>query len=328
MWEVQALKKYIFLSLLVSMICTCTVGCKIDVNKIASQHETQSEYSTVSVVSKKSTDTERKEADTSSETSSQTDSSQVEPTFDTSAYAVFYVSGAASVPIYENENGTKQSAILKSGDRTYLISSSVTGYTFVYSEALDGFGYVDSYFLTPDYSEVTKGETYYVTDDNTPAYSDKYCSSELYSLNRNDAVSVMSKVTNGYWLICDKNGTYGYVSMYSLSESQVKKKPESKAESKPESKIESKIEEKTPSEERIIGYGDFPKTEYSVYNAAAEKGYLALRSSKSSDESNIIGELYYGDEIYVIDKSDVYWYVYAPTLGMYGYSDSRYMDVL
>ncbi len=327
MWEVQALKKYIVLSLLVSMICACTVGCKIDVNKLASQHGVNNVSDTnsdVSSIISDNDDTESTEEYTASETYYDTDSSQTDASFDTSAYAVFYVSGAASVPIYENENGTKQSAILKSGDRTYLISSSVTGYTFVYSEALDGFGYVDSYFLTPDYSEVTKGETYYVTDDNTPAYSDKYCSSELFELNRNDAVSVMAKVSNGFWLICDKNGTYGYVSMYSLSEEKVKKKTESKHESK----AESKPEDTAPSDDRIIGFGDFPETEYSVYNAAAETGYLALRSEKSSDASNIIGELYYGDEIYVIDTSDVYWYVYAPSLGMYGYSDSRYIDVL
>lgn len=339
------MKKYIAFVLCAGAACAALSGCKIDVNKLAAQNGGQADSSSkIESVSDFYTDEENTDTLTEEEYApeSEAESDAASPSFDTSAYQVYYISGAASVPIYENENGSKQTAILKSGDSVYFISSSVTGYTFVYSEVLGGFGYVDSFFLAPDYSEVTKGETYYVTDNNTPAYSDKYCSEEIFTLNMNDAVTVMAKVTNGYWLICDKSGTYGYVSFYSLSEDKVKKKTESKQEKKTESKADNKTENKTESadeskseagssslgDERIIGYGDFPQGGYESYSVNAESGYLALRSAKSSDDSNIIGELYYGDVIYVMDTSDYYWYVYSSTLGMYGYVDSGFVAAL
>ena len=318
MWEVQALKKYVVFSLVIGMIFICTAGCKLDVNKISSQFENKKPSSqSVSSSSKRSENT-----DTPKETSSKEDIQENnEPdgsSFDTSAYQVFYVTGAETVPVYKVENGTRELAQLKSGDKVYGISKGVTDYRFVYSDLLaEGFGYINGYFLTTEYNEVTKGEVYYVREDNTPVYNDSYCSLELFRLNRNDPVTIMSRITNGYWLICDKGGTYGYVSLYNLSEEQVNET------SKPESKPESRKEESSkPSDDRVIGYGEFPQGEYYVYYVAVDSGYLALRSEPSKDESVIIGEMYSGDEVYVLDFSGSYWYVYSPSLQQYGYTDS------
>ncbi len=56
------------------------------------------------------------------------------------------------------------------------------------------------------------------------------------------------------------------------------------------------------------------------------KGYLALRTEKSYDEANEIGELYSGDTVQVMDTSDSsYWYVYAPKLNKYGYVNRDYL---
>ena len=56
------------------------------------------------------------------------------------------------------------------------------------------------------------------------------------------------------------------------------------------------------------------------------KGYLALRSAKAYDSRNEIGKLYTGDTVEVKDSSDSqYWYVYAPSLGKYGYVNKDYL---
>ena len=68
-------------------------------------------------------------------------------------------------------------------------------------------------------------------------------------------------------------------------------------------------------------------TQNSVYWVHVETGYLALRTGKAYDYSNEIGKLYTGEMVQVTDSSDPnYWYVYAPSLGMYGYVNRDYLD--
>lgn len=66
-----------------------------------------------------------------------------------------------------------------------------------------------------------------------------------------------------------------------------------------------------------------------VYMVHVETGYLALRTAKAYDYSNEIGQLHNGETVQVTDYSDsVYWYVYAPTLGRYGYVNSNYLTAV
>ena len=63
-----------------------------------------------------------------------------------------------------------------------------------------------------------------------------------------------------------------------------------------------------------------------VYSVKVSKGYLALRSDKVWDDSNIMNKLYTGDIVEVQDKSDqYYWYVYVPKFNKSGYVDKRYV---
>ena len=63
-----------------------------------------------------------------------------------------------------------------------------------------------------------------------------------------------------------------------------------------------------------------------VYYVTGTTYYLALRNAKAYDASNEIGKLRNGEYVYVQDSSDsTYWYVYAPTLGKYGYVNSNYL---
>ena len=65
-----------------------------------------------------------------------------------------------------------------------------------------------------------------------------------------------------------------------------------------------------------------------TYYSHVDSGYLALRSTpnRPADDSNVIGEMWTnGTEVKVISKGGTYWYVYVPSLGMKGYTDSRYL---
>jgi len=299
-------------------LCMSFSACKIDVNKIASNlsNNDSAAESTASFDSSITGEFSEPESKPDPEIVSEipTESSSA---FDTSAYQTYYVTGSPSVSIYDNaETGGKIIGNLNCSDSVSFISSSITGYSFIYSQTLGAFGYIDSYYICPNYSEATPGTTYYIKDDDTPAYNDQFCSEQLRTFNRNDTVTVMAKVLNGYWLIRDKNENYGYVSFYSLSEDKVTKKEESKPESKPESNNES---------DYATGWGEAPESGYKIYKAIAQKGYLALRNEKNASDENIIGELYYGYKVYVIDSSGNYWYVYSPDLGMYGFVNSEYV---
>lgn len=66
-----------------------------------------------------------------------------------------------------------------------------------------------------------------------------------------------------------------------------------------------------------------------TYYSHVESGYLALRSSpeRPADDSNVIGEMWTnGTEVKVINKQGTYWKVYVPSLGLTGYTDSRYLN--
>lgn len=64
----------------------------------------------------------------------------------------------------------------------------------------------------------------------------------------------------------------------------------------------------------------------STWTVSVDEGYLALRTAKSFDRANEIGELYSGDTVDVTDSSDsTYWYVYSPKYGKYGYVNKNYL---
>ena len=63
-----------------------------------------------------------------------------------------------------------------------------------------------------------------------------------------------------------------------------------------------------------------------TYTVSVQSGYLALRTAKAYDWRNEIGALYSGQTVDLIDASDpTYWWVYAPSLGKYGYVNCNYL---
>ena len=231
--------------------------------------------------------------------------------------------------------------------------------SFIYSETMGSFGYVKTANLVDLYDEVTYGQIYYISSDNAAFYADQSCTAVYGNLSKNDMVTVLAKLATGVWRVSNKSGTIGYIGSSFLSEEKIEKKTtssksdkktsskatssqvESKAESRVESKVESQIESQVESLPESIaesksesqtssttsskkepsaytGVGD-PPSSYTLYTVDVDIGYLALRSDESDDPDSIIGELYYGEYVDVIDLSGAYWYVYSPSKGMYGF---------
>jgi len=327
------LKKNLILIFLAGIMFTCTAGCTLYIDK----WDTTSEQTYTSSSSNVSSDITMSDYSEISEVSSDEVSSEepdyTEPYFDTSAYQQRYVTGAVSVPVFGKGDGSEDLAQLMSGEMVYYISRNVMGYSLVYSETLGGICYIDSNFLAEDYTEVTTGEKYYIKDDETAVYnSEKQIS---FMLDRNDTVSLIAKVRDGFWYICDKKGNYGYVDMNCLSTEKVKKNKNSESKNSDVETAASdgdsdsangNTDSSSPREDRIFGYGDPPQSDYTVYYVAVVKNFLALRTERLYSADNIIGKIYNGEKVYVIDQTDdEYWYVYSETLGMYGYVNRDYL---
>lgn len=322
------------LSLVISslILTSALCGCEIDVNQLLNTNsQASSQTSSIKPNSSAESEVPSKDCDTDSQTDDE-DETDSESSFDASNYSTFYVTGASTVSLLNEGNSNGEVlAEIPCGESVILISDDGLGYSFVRYDSTGVFGYINSLYLAADSSEVCSGEVYYITEDKTATFNDQYSSQEIGTLNKNDEVTVMTKVSNGMWLIQTKKSEFAYVSMFKLSEKKITDKPEShKNESKTESKVESKSESKVESKadennDRIIGAGSKPTSGYTVYKANVSNGYLALRSDQSFSESNEIAPLNNGDEIYVIDSSSYYWYVYAPKFNMYGYVNSEFV---
>ena len=350
--------------LMAALLSLCVLGgCKIDVNELAAESSSENESSSP-FYSAPDTDTaDDNETDTdvdvtvseSPETMSSDVSSQ--PMLDTSAYKTMYVTGAADIEIIEDaKDGSRVVGNISCGDSVSFINSVVTEYSFVYAEQLNAFGYIKDINLTDDYSETCTGEVYYVSSDSAPVYATQSAEAIVANLSKNDMVTVIAKLVSGNWRITDKSGSIGYISAAMLSEEKIvpktvssksssksssktssksSSKKENKTVSKAESVYESKTESKSESQvestvESIaedlpyVGVGEAPASSYQIYTVDVDLGYLALRGKPDSSTDNVIGELYYEEQVYVIDTEGEFWYVYAPTLGMYGFVKGDY----
>lgn len=73
------------------------------------------------------------------------------------------------------------------------------------------------------------------------------------------------------------------------------------------------------------GVGEPPASNLGQFYVHVQNGYLALRNAKAFDSSNEIGKMYNGDYVLAIKTNEQYWYVYSPSLRMYGYTNSEYL---
>lgn len=231
---------------------------------------------------------------------------------------IYFVTGV-SAPIALRESDDDKSSVLtqlEKGDCVYLVSADSGEYYYVYFEDEDAYGYVKKNYLTDQESAVCSGETYFTANKTSLYSSNDDSSTVLRTLEKNTQLQVIAKTSGDYWYVnVDKSKDFGYVKVLDLSS---KKSETSSKSSSSGSSSNSK------SDGYYIGQG-VPPTSYSLYYAKVNSGYLAVRSAAAFDDSNVMGKLYTGDIVYAIAQSGTYWYCYAPSVGLYGYIDSRYL---
>lgn len=136
----------------------------------------------------------------------------------------------------------------------------------------------------------------YLALRNEPAYDE---SNEIARLYTGDVVEVIS-ATGRYWFVYAPGP-----SLYGFADSRY-------------------LYADTVSAARDT-YASYPSANTPT-TVIVQSGFLALRSEPVFRDSNIIGKMYTGDTVEVINTyDDIYWYVYCPKLGRYGYTDSRYL---
>lgn len=185
---------------------------------------------------------------------------------------------------------------LYTGDTVWLSDSNDPTYWYVYSPKLNLYGYTDQNYLYGGNTGST-GTTTYFGETRTVHVNSGYLalrtmkaydsSNEIGQLYTGDTVQILETSDPQYWYVYSpKYDLNGFVNKDYLSGG----------------------------------------TAYSVKTISVAKGYLALRSAKSYDTSNEIGQLNTGDTVQVIDSGDsAYWYVYSPKLSNYGYVNKNYL---
>ena len=184
---------------------------------------------------------------------------------------------------------------LYSGDNVWVCDSSDSTYWYVYSPKLNCYGFVNQEYLYTN--EDMDAGTSYFGETRMVSVSKGYlalrnmkaydASNEIGELYTGDVVQLLETSDPKYWYVYSpKYDKNGFVN-----------------------------------KDFLVGGSTFATKSVSV-----SKGYLALRSAMSYDESNEIGELYTGDTVVVIDSSNSqYWYVYSTGLMMYGYVNKDYL---
>ena len=207
---------------------------------------------------------------------------------------------------YRNEIGA-----LYSGQTVEAIDTSDPTYWWVYAPSLGKYGYVNRNYLY--------GSCPVYIYDNCPCYTT--CSTmtvcvqsgylalrtakaydyrnEIGALYSGQTVDVIDTSDPTYWWVyAPCLGKYGYVNRNYLVGGSV----------------------------YVYGGGHYCYSSSCIRTVWVQSGYLALRTAKAYDYRNEIGALYSGETVEVIDTSGgTYWWVYAPSLGKYGYVNSNYL---
>ena len=192
-----------------------------------------------------------------------------------------------NAPSYDQAN---EIAKLHNGDIVQFVNSGNGTYWYVSSSK--GYGYVNKNYLKPVSDSSSKNT---LTVQGTKNYlalrsAQKYDSSnEIGKLNNGQTVTLIRKDSSGYWLVyAPSAGKFGFVNADYLT------KPSG-----------------SPND---------------MYVAVGMDNYLALRTAMSYNSSNEIGKIHFGQPVeYISSGNSEYCYVYAPTLGKYGYVNKNYL---
>ena len=180
---------------------------------------------------------------------------------------------------------------LYTGDTVKVYDTSDSTYWYVYAPRLNMSGYVNRNYLIggeqvcPTY--LVSVAKGYLALRTDPSYD---ASNEIGPLDSGDTVQVRSTGYGDYWYVyAPRYQCSGYVNANYL-----------------------------------YGLGSYSGS--GAYTVSVAKGYLALRAEMSYDSSNEIGALYSGEVVYLQNRTGTkYVYVYAPSLGCYGYANGDYL---
>lgn len=242
----------------------------------------------------------------------------------------YYVTGCKDV-VKVRENPNDESDVLtklSNGEKISLIDKEEDEYWKVYIKAEEVIGYMPNYYLTNEKDAVTDPVTKYVNikDGNTVTIRSlpKEDASAVGILERGQKVTLMADMAGDFdYIYSDNSKTYGYVKSSKLSSKKVKTaKTSEQPAATPQPTAQAQAQQ---GQDRVCGRAAAPGTHLGQYYASVQTGYLALRNAKAFDSANEIGKINNGDYVWAIDTSETYWYVYSPSLGMYGYTNSSYL---
>ncbi|MBQ1516943.1 MAG: hypothetical protein IIZ46_01890 [Clostridia bacterium] len=291
------MKKYIASLCAVGMLLMCFSGCALDLS---------------GNVADVSTSTTSRGNDTISADESKNDMPK-----QNYEEKLLYVTGTSEqIAIREtDEDNAKSLGQLSLGDEVILVSADSVMYYCVLQKSTGTQGYVKKAYLTDEKSAVCKGENCY-TSKKTSLFDTKDSDhNEIQTLNTGTAVTVLAKTSGDYWFVNLTNSkTYGYVKCMDLTTS------------KPSSASSKTSSTSSKDNKFFTGYSNTVPTNYTLYYAKVNTGYLAIRSAKAFDSKNELAKMYTGDRVYVIDTSTgSYWYCYSPVHSIYGYVNSEYL---
>ena len=148
-------------------------------------------------------------------------------------------------------------------------------------------------------------------------------------LKRGQKVTLMADMSGDFdYIYADQAKTYGYVESSGLSSKKVSTaKASDQTAVTPQQTVPAQPQTRTQpkAQDRVFGPAAAPVSHLGEYYVSVQKGYLALRNAKAFDSSNEIGQMNNGESVWAMETNGTYWYVYSPSLGMYGYTNSGYL---
>lgn len=252
----------------------------------------------------------------------------------------YYVSGVnqyLALRDAQDYSGYNEIGQMKNNQEVYVIDKNTgSKYWYCYSVSLGLFGYADSNYLSKtknssSSSSVSSSEASssvlekeYPTggpaEDSGEGYSKYYVSGvtqylAIRSEQKTDTSNELGKAYEGdlvYVIDSDTGSNFWYCysptcKMYGFANSDYL------STSAPDAYYNDDDDNNTSSGE--------------TYVVSGTTNYLGLRSEPVTDASNVIGQIYEGDTVEVINKDNgEFWYVHSPTLNMDGYVKSSYLQ--
>lgn len=247
----------------------------------------------------------------------------------------YYVTGCKDV-VKVRENPDEDSNVLtklSNGEKISLIDKGDDGYWKVYIKAEKTIGYMPDHYLTNEKGAVTEPVTRYVDiksgDTMTIRSLPEEDANAVGILKRGQKVTLMADMSGDFdYIYADQAKTYGYVESSGLSSKKVSTaKASDQTAVTPQQTVPAQPQTRTQpkAQDRVFGPAAAPVSHLGEYYVSVQKGYLALRNAKAFDSSNEIGQMNNGESVWAMETNGTYWYVYSPSLGMYGYTNSGYL---